>query len=204
VKLAIRILSVIANSGGCERSFSDFGITHTKIRNKLSAEKVHKTSVVKMDLRRAHITAGLTTKRRKRKFGQDNESLQDESSDLNSPVHGEDGENVDVRDLMNDLIRDSNVDDRNDDPIPTVAVPSSLPRSRTATQRRIPLASLFAFAESASTGCLEFYWKGGLKNMEREVAAYDLIQEEENTGVLMDGTMGHINTSLDSGSSMPS
>ena len=55
VKLAIRILSVIANSGSCERAFSDFGISHTKLRNKLNAEKVHKTSVVKMDRRQSHI-----------------------------------------------------------------------------------------------------------------------------------------------------
>jgi hypothetical protein len=157
-----------------------------------------------MDLRQAHITASLTTKRCKQKFGQDDESLQDESSDSNSPVHGKDGENVDVDDLMNDLILNSNVDDHNDDPILTVAVPPSLPCSRTAAQWQIPLASLFAFAESASTGCLKFYWKGGLKNMEREVVVYDLIQEEENTGVLMDGTMGHINTSSNSGSSVHS
>ncbi len=51
-KLAIRILSVIANSGACERTFSDFGIILTKIRNLLSVEKVHKTNTVRMDIRR--------------------------------------------------------------------------------------------------------------------------------------------------------
>ena len=50
VKLAIYILTIIANSAGCERTFSDFGIIHTKPRNKLDAKKVHKTGLVKMDL----------------------------------------------------------------------------------------------------------------------------------------------------------
>ena len=60
VKLAMYILSVIANSAGTERAFSDFGITHTKQCNKLDPEKVHKTGVLKMDLRHAHNEAGLT------------------------------------------------------------------------------------------------------------------------------------------------
>jgi hypothetical protein len=204
----IRILSVISNSGSCERPFSDFGITHTKVGNKLTSEKVHKTSVVKMDLQRSHTTAGLTAKRRKRKFGQDDKWIQDETSELrpiNSPMHGEDGQSTDVHDLMNSLISDANVDDLDGDPVPTVAVPPSLLGSRTAAQRRIPLASLFSFAELAPTGYLEFYWKGGLSNMEREVTAYELMQEEDSsTGVLADGTVNHASASSESISTMPS
>ncbi|KAJ2984582.1 hypothetical protein NUW54_g10457 [Trametes sanguinea] len=50
-KLAIRLLSVIANSAGTERVFSDFGGTHTKMRNRLHTETVHKTSTVRMAAR---------------------------------------------------------------------------------------------------------------------------------------------------------
>jgi hypothetical protein len=60
VKLVIRVLSVISNAASCERAFSDFGIIHTKRRNKLSAEKVPKTGIYKMSIRRAHAEAGLT------------------------------------------------------------------------------------------------------------------------------------------------
>jgi hypothetical protein len=137
----IRILSVIANSGGCERSFSDFGITHTKLRNKLAAEKVHKITVVKTDLRRAHTAAGLTSKRRKCAFGQNDVASQDQppdSSSATSPLLVAD-EDVDVWDLMAQLIRDANEDGDgdngdNDDVGPTQAVPPTHRRSRTAAQ----------------------------------------------------------------------
>jgi hypothetical protein len=58
-KLAIRILSVIANSAGCERSFSIFGNIHTKRRNKLDTKTVHKTGILKTDITRRHAAAGL-------------------------------------------------------------------------------------------------------------------------------------------------
>ncbi|KAF8969027.1 ribonuclease H-like domain-containing protein, partial [Flammula alnicola] len=48
-KLAIHILSVIANSAGCEHSFSIFGNIHMKTQNKLDTTMVHKTGIAKMD-----------------------------------------------------------------------------------------------------------------------------------------------------------
>ncbi|KAH6866158.1 ribonuclease H-like domain-containing protein [Coprinopsis sp. MPI-PUGE-AT-0042] len=67
--LAIVILSVVPNSAGCERLFSEFGTIHTKKRCRLKIEKVHKMSLVRMDLRRQHIAEGIAPKSRKRKFG---------------------------------------------------------------------------------------------------------------------------------------
>jgi hypothetical protein len=179
----MRILTVIANSGGCERTFSHFGITHTNVRNKLDAQKVHKTGVVKTDLRRSHTEAGLTTTRRKRKFGADGDPSQDVAEDsipLNNLSLSEDVERIDVDELMEALIRDSDDDGQHEDnPLPTLTPPASLPQPRTAAQRRIPLALLFSFADTSSSACLDFYWKGGLKNMEREVVAYDLLNAGE-------------------------
>lgn len=68
-RLAIRLFSVIANSAGCERTFSDFGIIHTKHRNHLSPQKVHQMTLVKAFLRRSLAAAGLSHARLKRKFG---------------------------------------------------------------------------------------------------------------------------------------
>jgi hypothetical protein len=103
-------------------------------------------------------------------------------------------ENVKVRDLMDELVHDSNDDTlRGDDPILTLAVPPSC----TVSQQCISLASLFSFAESTGIDCLQFYWKGGLRNLEHEVAAYDLLQGGEDLGVL-NGTERHSNTT-DSG-----
>jgi hypothetical protein len=40
----------------------------------------------------------------------------------------------------------------------------------------------FSFADTSSSAWLDFYLKGGLKNMEREVAAYDLLNAGDNAG----------------------
>ncbi|KIM65168.1 hypothetical protein SCLCIDRAFT_113723, partial [Scleroderma citrinum Foug A] len=50
VHFAVHLLSIVTNSASCEQAFSEFGITHTKRRNHLSEEKVHKSTMVKMDL----------------------------------------------------------------------------------------------------------------------------------------------------------
>lgn len=70
-RLAKRVLSVAVSTGDTERVFSDFGITHTRRRNRLSPETVHKISVVRKALRRAHAAAGLLTTRMKRKLTSD-------------------------------------------------------------------------------------------------------------------------------------
>ena len=68
-KLAIRIYSIIANSGTTERNFSDFGNIQTKWWNQLLIEKTHKMNLVHMDIARDHASHGLTTSRGKRKLG---------------------------------------------------------------------------------------------------------------------------------------
>ncbi|KAF8270666.1 ribonuclease H-like domain-containing protein [Lactarius quietus] len=66
--LAIHILSIVANSAGCERAFSHMGLVHTGIRSKLGVEKVRKTTMVGMDIKRSHLEAGLVPSRSKRNF----------------------------------------------------------------------------------------------------------------------------------------
>ena len=46
------------------------------------------------------------------------------------------------------------------------------------------ISHLPLYVEQVGADCLEFYWKGGLRNIEWEVAAYDLMQGGENTGLL--------------------
>ena len=67
-KLAIHILSIVANSAGCERAFSHMGLVHTSICSKLGVEKVRKTTMVGMDIKCMHLEAGLLHKRGKQKF----------------------------------------------------------------------------------------------------------------------------------------
>ena len=189
--MAIRTLSVIANSAGCERAFSDFGLIHTKPRNKLSAEKVHKTSTLKMDLRRTHVDAGFIRPRRKRAFSEIDEA-DSEPAEASAP----DTDSSDFEELTRRLVRDSETAEGDDDgidrdPIPTIRVlprpQQSNPSTKESEQRHlsllIPLKSLFDYntASNMIPGAgLDFYWKGGLKNLNWELAAYDLLCEEED------------------------
>jgi hypothetical protein len=58
-KLAIHILSIVANSAGCKHTFSHMGLIHTGIRSKLGVEKARKTTMVGMDIKCMHLEAGL-------------------------------------------------------------------------------------------------------------------------------------------------
>ena len=49
IRLAIHILSIVPNSAATERLFSQFGIIHSKLRNRLSVEKVRKQALVRSD-----------------------------------------------------------------------------------------------------------------------------------------------------------
>lgn len=68
IKLAIRVLSFIANSASNESIFSIFGITQTKLRNRLSPQKTHKLTVVRQHRHRMYKSAGLIINRAKRHF----------------------------------------------------------------------------------------------------------------------------------------
>jgi hypothetical protein len=59
VQVAIRILSIIANSAACERAFSSMGRTHSKIRNRLDPRTVHKVTVLKGHLDRTNAKESL-------------------------------------------------------------------------------------------------------------------------------------------------
>lgn len=80
VKLAIRILSVIANSAGCERLFSAMGFIHTKIRNRLGLEKVRKIVYLKNALQREQEILGWARSRLKRKIDEASSTLGTEAS----------------------------------------------------------------------------------------------------------------------------
>jgi hypothetical protein len=83
-KLAIHILSVVANSAGCERAFSHMGLVHTAIRSKLSIEKVRKATIVGMDLKRMHTEAGLLRTQAKRSFNFGSEAQKDAEPSVDS------------------------------------------------------------------------------------------------------------------------
>ncbi|GAB1521158.1 hypothetical protein RhiTH_004249 [Rhizoctonia solani] len=68
VCLARLVLSIVANSAGCERLFSRMGNIHTKLRNRFNFKRVHDIATVALGIEAQHKAAGLTRKRTRRCF----------------------------------------------------------------------------------------------------------------------------------------
>ena len=71
-KLAYHILSICPNSASCERLFSVFGNTLTKLRNRLGNQTLTSLAELKMHIRDEHLRAGETKRAMKRFFGKAN------------------------------------------------------------------------------------------------------------------------------------
>jgi hypothetical protein len=76
----MHILSIVPNSAATERIFSQFGVIHTKLRNRLDPEKVRKQALVKSNTIAPH--GSLRQRKRKRKFFADSD---DESESNHYP-----------------------------------------------------------------------------------------------------------------------
>lgn len=83
-KLAYHILSICPNSASCERLFSVFGNTLTKLRNRLGTQTLTSLAEVKMHIRDEHVRDGETKRRMKRFFGTKVNPSQPETA----PSHG--------------------------------------------------------------------------------------------------------------------
>jgi hypothetical protein len=68
-KLAYHILSICPNSASCERLFSIFGNTLTKLRNRLGNQTLTSLAELKMHIRDEHVRDGEIKQRMKRFFG---------------------------------------------------------------------------------------------------------------------------------------
>ena len=203
VKIAIRILSIIANSAGCERLFSQMGIVHTKLRNRLRLEQVRKIVVLKTAIQDTHRTEGINKKRRKRQYGVSASQAQLESDVDNSGAAtflAEDDTNVmlgsdhnaeeptptTTRADAHEFIRvcdESDGSDSEDESGDTLPDPQSLFAGRSqATSSaggsfgcltQIPLGDLFDFSPPSNQSYIAKFWHQGIPNLEEEMAQFD-------------------------------
>jgi hypothetical protein len=173
-RLAIRLFSIIANSGATERNFSDYGNIQTKKRSRLSIEKTHKINVVCMDIHRRHASLGLLKCRSKRKLG-DNDEPSSTAVDEPSDAEDDSFEGL-TQNLIDSAINDEAADAT--DGAEEATAPSSAPavpnqqRTRRPARTQIPLASLFNFTQLDNG--LDFYWKGAIRNLDADAAACEL------------------------------
>lgn len=172
MKLAIWILSIVANSAGSECGFSKFGNFLTKLRNQLAIQKVRKMTIVDNYLKREHEEFGMVTDRVKRKFihlaeqcGAENSMGYEESDSFEHLATQLIRETVDARTEQGEGAQDVDEDD-----IPAIHSAS-----------HYTLKKLFQFPENPTESLengLGFYWQGGIKDLQEELELYDLLMEE--------------------------
>jgi len=196
VKLAIHILSIIANSAGCERAFSHMGLVQTATRSRLSVDKVRKTTIVGMDIKRSHIEAGLVQKRERREFKMPGTGNDADGGCVTELSDDEIEDVLDFDQLAEQLIEDAasnNVDEPDTDeefPLPPLTIRLPLHAIQAALQTtlsaapKIPLKSLFIFPEDSSAPSeMEYFWKGGIQNLDKEMEVYEaLCSSQESAG----------------------
>lgn len=205
VKLAIHIFSVVANSAGCERVFSNFGVTHTKRRNKLDPKKVHNMAVVGMQIKREDRELGLARNRKKRKFEEIME--EDQPLTLTSTDTSEHVDPTDFQRYAEGLVRQVELSNQEDDDdifppsiMPTLSEPTIIPingvqqatrHPSTSRNRKtqIPLSELFNFTRRPEEG-LEFYWPSSKKNLEEELQAHESVFGGNSSSM---ATSSHVN-----------
>jgi hypothetical protein len=194
VKLALHILSVVANSAGCERAFSHMGLIHTAIRSKLSVDKVRKTTIVGMDIKQSHMDAGLVCPHVRRNFEAPT-SEHETSLELTTEATDSIEDVADFDQLAEQLIGDS-IDDfcntANDNPptppltiwLPLHAIQAALPDTTPVSKTAIPLMTLFIFPnENTPPGSMEYFWQGGVANLTKEMEAYDLLWSGQESNI---------------------
>jgi len=170
VNFAVHILSIVTNSASCERTFSEFGIIHMKQQNWLSEEKVHKTTLVKMDLWQDQSSTGLLQTQKRRHFSHfESQSSPECMSRSCSDVEYSDSEGISdasATPSLTNLIHDTAADPHD----PTGSVESG--PGNTTTPVLIPLKDLFDYTLSMDID----YWTGGFRKLDEELVRYDVLE----------------------------
>ena len=192
VVLAMRVLSVVPNSAATERIFSKMGIIHSKLRSRMSPEKVRAAVLVSEDIARRFPRP---TRRLKRSFGDfENADAQpdSESSGCSDPPMGSSDSEDDTTTVLNatfatvatglaDDVQDADTADSDNvlGPPNHESTSVSTPTSSTATNslgvRSLELQYLF---NSSTAG--DYYsklWTCGQINLGAEIELHEVEPE---------------------------
>jgi hypothetical protein len=179
------------------------GLVHTGIRSRLGVEKVRKTTMVGMDIKRMHIEAGLLHTRGKRNFAASSQQPEESDAGIDSDdrLDSDDQDPLDFDQLCAHLIEsaasanfDRDVGDSNEDdefsastppPPLRITIPPLISATLSDAQRApvkktsIPLEILFKYPTTADPPLdesgMNSFWQGGIQNLEKEMEAYELL-----------------------------
>ena len=189
-RLAARLLSVSANSATCERLFSVFGNTLTKLRNQMGTSTLSSIAELKMHVRNEH-RLNSTKTRMKRMFTTRSKTttplgdlpglstaVQPPTMPPMSPASDEDcaasiDEDLDRIHYPGQGFRQF-ISDHHSAP-----VEDDEPFAHSSPRGKLRLCELFNFA---NRHWVELYEECAKKSFEEELALYDLLNEDAGTG----------------------
>lgn len=183
-RLAARLLSVCANSATCERLFSVFGNTLTKLRNRMGVSTLSSIAELKMHIRDEHRLKSTKT-RMKRMFATRSTTSPDEpsalSTDAQPPSPWPESLEIDEDDT-------SSIDEDPDhvpgfrDFIPncrSAPAENDEPVAYSSLRGKLSLSQLFNFE---NPHWVKLYEECAERSYEEELALYDLLNEDAGTG----------------------
>ncbi|KAJ3767016.1 ribonuclease H-like domain-containing protein, partial [Lentinula raphanica] len=197
IRLALRILGISANSASCERLFSVFGNTLTKLRNRLGVQTLTDLTELKMHIRDEHQRKA-ESKHLKRRFAVRGQKTRDEiqntlqqsphvlsnvdalnSNGMFNSLYSSEPRTTSFRSMMERNI--AAVTDNEDDVASTGSgsVPLLLGTVHTLqSQGGIPIQKLFNFSNQR---WINLHLNRTKANLTEELALYELL-EAENDG----------------------
>lgn len=180
ILFARRLLSVSANSASCERLFSVFGATLTKLRNRLGVNVLTELTELKMHIRDGHLRDQTARLRLKRSFKPPTDANVPDPADSDAvansgqvpsssdasqetPQTGSESESgeSEFRTLVQQEIEAVTVDDLDNDPL-----------FNTSSFPLIPISRLFNFSNKTWSEILS---RHAQHNFDEELALYELI-----------------------------
>lgn len=189
ISFASRLLSVTANSASCERLFSAFGATLTKLRNRLGVSVLRELTELKMHIRDGHLRDQTARSRLKRSFNlptgpagtQADASIPDSETPSESVANrvpsssgpsqeapqtqaASGSEISEFRALVQQEIEAVTIDDLDSDPLFTEPGFTTYPL--------IPISTLFDFSNKHWSDILS---RHGDHNFDEELALYELL-----------------------------
>jgi hypothetical protein len=180
ISFASRLLSVSANSASCERLFSVFGATLTKLRNRLGVSVLKELTELKMHIRDGHLRDQTARSRLKRSFNpptgptgtqadasipadSDTPPVADPSQEA-PQTQAASGSGSEFRALVQQEVDAVTIDDLDNDPLFTVPGSTTYPL--------IPISKLFDFSNKHWSDILS---RHSLHNFDEELALYELL-----------------------------
>ncbi|KAF7331976.1 HAT family dimerization protein [Mycena kentingensis (nom. inval.)] len=183
VQLAIALASFTPTSAGSERGFSRFGLLLTKLRSRMSIEKVRKMTTLSIAIQQEHEAMGLRTDRIKRRFVEVAEECDERAA------AGVDGPQT-FAGLAEQLVGDVSEEGTpeleevgSDEEEDTEEDATAAARPQAASS--LTLKSIFNWPRPGSStidkeklqNALGFYWVNGIKSLDDELAAYELLSD---------------------------